>query len=438
MIEQSPAIKKDVLARAIMDPPTGKIASLVDKINEGYEFWDTVKYKKVVGCSSLDLWTYVKASRLKMQMKVWGKYNVKFSLTPEMQRICHEFDLKCGKSWNPNTIIAADVKEQFMANTIMEEAISSSQMEGAVTTRQVAKEMLRKDMQPKDVSQQMIVNNYHAIQFIAENKDVDLSADLILRLHQIMTTNTLSNVDGVGAFRSNDNVVVENGITHETVHVPPSYTEIPEFTKSLCAFFNGKDAELFIHPVIRAIVIHYMIAYIHPFVDGNGRTARALFYWYMLKQGYWLTEYLSISRIICRSKKAYEKAYQYAETDGMDIGYFVNYHLKVIDQAYKELLQYIEKKQNEKRMASSFLLLGDINERQAQVIQMFVDNPQNVITVKDLQVKFAVTPTTAKSDITGLLARGLLNEISFNKVKKGYMKGDMFDEVVKAVLYGKK
>lgn len=45
-----------------------------------------------------------------------------------------------------------------------------------------------------------------------------------------------------------------------------------------------------------------MIAYMHPFVDGNGRTARALFYWYMLKSGYWLTEYLSISRVIAKSK----------------------------------------------------------------------------------------------------------------------------------------
>jgi len=437
MIEKSPLIQEDDLAKALLKSPSGKLASLIDKINENYEYWDTVKYKKAPGYTSFDVWTYVKASRLKMQIKVWDKYNIKFSLTPEMQKICHEFDLKCGMSWNPNTIIPADFKEQFMVSTIMEEAISSSQMEGAVTTRQVAKEILRKEMQPKDVSQQMIVNNYHAIQFITENKDAPLSANLILQLHRIMTENTLNNSLGVGAFRNNDNVVVENGITHEIIHVPPSYTEIPDFIKELCTFFNDKETDRFIHPVIRAIIIHYMLAYIHPFVDGNGRTARALFYWYMIKQNYWLTEYLSISRIISRSKKSYEKAYQYSEIDGMDIGYFVTYHLKVIEQAYKELLLYIEKKQNEKRAANTFLLLGDINERQAQVIQMFTENPQCVITVKDLQVKFMITPTTAKNDIIGLLDRGLLREISFNKVKKGYIKGDMFDDVVKAVLNGK-
>ena len=58
-----------------------------------------------------------------------------------------------------------------------------------------------------------------------------------------------------------------------------------------------------------------MLAFIHPFVDGNGRTARSLVYWYMMKKGYWLTEYLSISRIIYRNKAQYEKAFLYTEAD---------------------------------------------------------------------------------------------------------------------------
>ena len=78
------------------------------------------------------------------------------------------------------------------------------------------------------------------------------------------------------------------------------------------SIFNG----VFIHPIVKGIIIHFLIAFIHPFVDGNGRTASAIFYWYMLRKGYWLTEYLSISRIISRSKRQYEKAYLYTECDG--------------------------------------------------------------------------------------------------------------------------
>ena len=74
--------------------------------------------------------------------------------------------------------------------------------------------------------------------------------------------------------------------------------------------------------------------------------------------------------------------------------------------------------------------IGDINERQAQILKMFIDNPKEVITVRNLQDKFLISPTTAKTDIIGLLQRGLLSEIAFNKVKRGYIKGKQFDELV--------
>jgi Fic family protein len=154
----------------------------------------------------------------------------------------------------------------------------------------------------------------------------------------------------------------------------------------------------------------------------------------MLKQGYWLMEYMSVSRVIANSKKSYEKAYLYVESDFMDVGYFIMYNLKVLDKAFKQLQAYIEKKQNEKMLANTFLQLGDINERQAQIIRMFVDNPNEVLTVKDVQTKFIIAPTTAKTDIIGLVQRGLLTEISFNKVKKGYIKGDLFDDSIKNII----
>ena len=242
----------------------------------------------------------------------------------------------------------------------------------------------------------------------------------------------MQNPQDSGCFRRNNDVVVENGITHETVHTPPTFEEIPNFVEDLCLFFNEKDAPQFIHPIIRGIIIHFMVAYVHPFADGNGRTARALFYWYMLKQGYWLTEYLSISRVIAKSKKSYEKAFLYTESDGMDMGYFVAYNMRVLQQSFKQLQDYIKRKQEEKRAANSFLRIGNINTRQAQIIKMFADDSNLVVTIADLQAQFLVSPTTAKADVVGLINMGLLAEISFNKVKKGYIKGEQFDEITKS------
>jgi len=348
-----------------------------------------------------------------------------------MQRLCHEFDMNFGQGWMYQPDITEDSKKQYLKSSLMEEAIYSSMIEGAATTRKVAKEMLRLNKQPKDRSQQMIVNNYNTIQFISNHKDKPLSVDLLLQIHRLITEKTLKNEDEAGRFRTaEDNVVVYDVMAGETVHTPPAANALLEFAKELCDYFNDGNVVSYVHPIIRGIIIHFMVGYFHPFVDGNGRTARALFYWYMLKEGYWMTEYLSISRVIAKSKRAYEKAYLYTEMDEMDLGYFINYNLKVLEQAYQELKEYIQRKQAEKKAAHQYMRLEYINNRQAQVIQRFVDNPDEVITVKDLQERFGISPTTAKQDIVHLMERGLLKEISFNKVKKGYIKGENFDAIV--------
>ena len=433
-IEKAPKIKQEELLNAILVAPNEQITSIVNNINDTFEYWDTVKYKKCPNnCSVHQLWTYVKAARLKNTIQVWKKYGISLTLTNSMQRMCHEFDMNWGGTWGTSSIIEDKNREQYLVGSLMEEAIYSSQMEGAATTRKVAKEMLKRKMTPKDKSQQMISNNYQTIQFIVQHKDTPLSPELLLQIHRLMTENTMSNAAEEGLFRTNNDVVVENGITHEIVHTPPTYEEIPAFVNDLCQFFNEQHSPQFIHPIIRGIIIHFMIAYVHPFSDGNGRTARALFYWYMLKQGYWLTEYLSISRVIAKSKKSYEKAYLYTEADNMDIGYFVAYNMRVLKLSFKQLQEYIKRKQNEKKAANTYLKLGGINTRQAQIIKIFADDPSTVITVGDMQAKFQISPTTAKSDITVLTNKGLLSEISFNKVKKGYVKGPLFDQTISSL-----
>ena len=423
------------LLESLATPLNEDIASVVDRINEEYEYWDTIKYKRCPkGCSAKNLWTHVKASRTKSAIRVWPKYNIVLGLTNHMQRMCHEFDMNFGGACGTSSIIPNDSKEHYQVSSLMEEAIFSSQMEGASTTRQAAKEMLRKRMTPKDKSQQMIANNYQTIQFVVQHQDTPLTVELLQHIHHLMTENTLENPEDVGRFRTNDEVVVENGITHEIVHRPPSHTEIPSFVNDLCTFFNEKQSQVFIHPIIRGIIIHFMIAYMHPFVDGNGRTARALFYWYMLKQKYWLMEYLSVSKVIAKSKKSYEKSFLYTEADNNDVGYFVAYNLRMLALSFKQLQDYLKRKQEERKAANAFLQLGDLNARQAQIIKMFVDNPKEVITVKDIQSRFLISATTAKGDIMGLLARGLIDEFAFNKVKRGYVRSERFEEIVKPII----
>lgn len=423
MIELPPKIDKKALVNALLKGIVPNIMPVVDKVNADYEYWDKIKYKKLPeGVTPQMLWTNVKASRLKSMIPVWDKYGINLCVTSQMQRLCHEFDMKFGSFWEVEGDTQSAEKKYYLSSSLMEEAIYSSKMEGASTTRIIAKDMLRKKKSPQNKSQQMIVNNYNTIQYIVEHKDEPLTEELLLTIHRLMTEKTLDNPEDAGHFRTNDNVVVADMVEGDVIYTPPSFQEIPEFVESLCDFFNNDNPRTFIHPIIRGIIVHFMLAFMHPFVDGNGRTARALFYWYMLKEGYKLTEYMSISRVIAKSKSSYEKAFRYVENDGNDMGYFVAYNLGALEKSFHQLRDYIQRKRREKRAASSFMMAGNINQRQALVLQRLKEEPDTIFTVKDVQDQFSVSSMTARKDLSDLVQQGYLTEIALNKVTRGYIK----------------
>lgn len=423
MIELPPKIDKKTLLDAVMMDVDAGLVPIINKINTDYEYWDKVKYKPLPkGYTPEMLWTFVKASRLRGMIPVWDKYGINLCVTSQMQRICHDFDMKFGSFWEADNDSQSSEKKYYLSSSLMEEAIYSSKMEGASTTRIVAKEMLRKKKTPQNKAQQMIVNNYTTIQYIVENKDEPLTEKGLLYIHRLMTEKTLDNPEDAGRFRTNNDVVVANMEDGDIVHTPPTFEEIPEFVTTLCDFFNNENHSTFIHPIIKGIIIHFMVAYMHPFVDGNGRTARALFYWYMLKENYKLTEYMSISRVIAKSKTSYEKSFRYTENDGNDMGYFVAYNLRALEISFQQLRDYIQRKQREKKAASAFMKAGNINQRQALVLQWLTEEPDIIYTVKDLQEQFSVSSMTARKDLSELVRQGYLEEIAINKVTRGYIK----------------
>ena len=332
MIENPPLITNAVSPEGIIRIlSTPKHMELLFKIEKEYLYWDKIKYLGTKELPADVLWQVVKLSRLTYANSVkFGNYTFIFKISNYIQQLLHEFDMNFGGALSGSATISEKNKQYYLLSSIMEEAIASSQMEGANTTRKVAKEMLRKQIKPKDKSQQMIYNNYNTIRFLSEQKKTNLTPGLLLEIHKKITEKTLDNPGDEGSFRKDDNIYVVNGITGEVAHEPPSYKDIPEIINKLCSFANNDD--VFVHPIIKAIIIHFIISFLHPFVDGNGRTARSLFYWYMLKKGYWMTEFLSISRIIYKKKGQYEKAFLYTERDGSDLGYFIQYNMNVLKE----------------------------------------------------------------------------------------------------------
>jgi len=424
MVENAPnLIVRDNL-KTIMDiVGNPSLQSLFNRIEEEYLFWDKVKYLAPKGVAPNNLWAAVKIKRqMQLQTIRFGRYEFHFSITPTIQSLLHEFDLNMGGSLSSNSIINEKDRQMYLISSIMEEAIASSQMEGASTTRKVAKDMLRKELKPKNRSQQMILNNYLTMRQLVEEKEEIIDLEMLQRIHRSITTRTLDDPTDEGRLRQTDDIYVVDGITGTIAHTPPTHSEIEGLLQDLFDFANDKYETVFIHPIVKGIIIHFVLAWIHPFVDGNGRTSRSLVYWYMLKKNYWLTEYLSISRVIYKNKKKYERMFLYTEGDGMDMTYFVLHNLQVMKQAYEDLKTYLAIKMEERNSILLYANIEGINEREMQILKLVNDTPSLVLTSRNVANRFGVSDRTARMDLTELAEQGYLKKIAINKKQHGYIK----------------
>lgn len=395
------------------------------RINNEYLYWDKVKYLAPKEVDPTMFWYAVKLQRRTNLHRIkFGKYTFYYNVTPIMQKLLHEFDLNMGGSLSSGGIIPERDKQIYLTNNIMEEAIASSQMEGASTTRKVAKEMLRKNSHPINKSQQMIVNNYQTIQHLVDQKDILLNQEMLLDVHRTISYKTLDDPSNEGVFRNTNDIFVVNAMTGDIAHTPPSYEEIEKILNDLYAFANDKYEDFFIHPIIKGIILHFMLAWIHPFADGNGRTSRSLVYWYMLKKGYWLTEYLSISRIIYKNKKKYERMFLYTENDEMDMTYFILFNLDVMKRAYEDLKIYLTHKIEERNTILHYGDIEGVNERQMRILKLIDDVPSSVLIAQEVANRFGVSTKTARTDLQTLADMGLLKRVSLNKKLSGYVKPD--------------
>lgn len=229
-----------------------------------------------------------------------------------------------------------------------------------------------------------------------------------------------------GSFRTSDDVHVYDHLAAESVYIPPARCCLQQELKALYDFFNDVDVSPvnFIHPVVKAIIIHFYLAYLHPFVDGNGRTARSLFYWYLLKNGYDIMEFLSISRIIHGQKNQYEKAFLYVENDGNDITYFIKNQLDVLEKAVGAFHTYLKRKIEDEKDRNKYVGREGVNERQASLLAYWDKNTEDYVTVEEYSRQYGVVKQTARNDLRRLCELGYVLEFPFNKRKSGFRRND--------------
>jgi len=389
--------------------------------DERYLHWDKLRrLEPPPGLDSEQWWLKVKLARAGEMRRIPlrdpdGK-RFRFGLPDLVLRHLHRIDQRCSGEVAMDEVVTSEREagQRFLVNSLMEEAIRSSQLEGATTSRLVAKELLLSGREPEDRSERMIVNNYRALQYMREEMGDELSPDSVLELHRIVTEGTLDDPSAAGRLQrpGEPRVAVFDRDDGRPIHIPPPAEQLPERMESLCEFANERDdGNLFVHPVLRSILLHFWLAYDHPFEDGNGRTARILFFWLMQKRGYWLAEYLPISRLIRKAPAQYARAFMETETDDGDTTYFLIHQLRIVERAIDDLHRYLQRKVAEVRDVE-LLLHGDddLNGRQLALLTEAIRHPDASYSFASHAASHRVTHETARSDLRRLAERGLLSQ----------------------------
>ena len=390
-----------------------------------YLHWDKLRYlKPPAGLTAQEHWLGSKMARwaLFKALPLLDKRQQPFKLAlPEpVLRMLHQIEEEA-KQFHGQSVRVKAVRDQYLVQSLVEEAISSSQLEGAKTSRQQAQRMLHQGRAPHNLDEQMIVNNYEAMHFVRSQQDESLTPQMILELHRIATEKTLDDASAAGRLRTEkDHMQVISQRAQEILHTPPAADELPARLQGLCDFANQPSTDFFIHPIIKAILLHFMLAYDHPFVDGNGRIARALFYWAMIRHGYWFSQFISISQIIKQAPVQYGRAFLWTETDDNDTTYFIIHQLDVIQKAIEQLKADLSRNRQELAQVEQLLeestLAHQLNYRQLNLLKHALNHPNSTYTIKEHQTTHRISYQTARMDLLNMENElGLLHKRKIGK-----------------------
>ena len=386
-----------------------------------YLHWDTLRFRKPPpGLTHEEWWWAVRWSRRfaspQLPLKAANNEPLTYCEPPMIREALRYFDMHAGGHLGARSeAMSQGEGRAHLTRSLAEEPFASSFIEGAATTRQIAKKLILEGREPRTRDELMVLNNFRGLQFVKQNKDEPLTVDMICEIHRIITQGTLEEDGDAGRVRTGDDIQVVDDTTGEVLHQPPPAAELERRLQGLVDFANdGGGKDQWLHPLLRAILLHFMLAYEHPFVDGNGRVARALFYWSALRSGYWLLEYVSISSVIAEAKIKYGQAFLEVETDAMDTTYFAVHQIEVLRAALDRFSKYMERKSSEVRTLARALEARRgrhaFNHRQAWLLNEFARGRQVRMTIAEHEQKHGVSYLTARADLERLTERKLLRK----------------------------
>lgn len=278
---------------------------------------------------------------------------------------------------------------------LIEEAYSTNTIEGADTT--VAETVkLRKGKRPTNKSQQMVYNTLNTIDSLEINK-FNFTQKEIMNVWDSLTYKVLDNEEIRGDLYRCGEVVIHNSL-NKTVFEAPSYIKVPMMMDLLEEYIKENSDE---DDIIKSIIIHYYLVYIHPFCDGNGRISRLLLSTYLIKKGYDIFNNVSITSEVLEDRSRYYKSLRDSENEYNDITPFIEFYLESINKVLDRYSRGFD-----------VGLRSRLNSNQTRFIVGAKKHKIRTVSVSEYSKKWNISEDEARGDLTELEDAELLTKVS--------------------------
>ena len=279
--------------------------------------------------------------------------------------------IEASKAVIENSPLVPAYEAKFRQEAIVRTVHHGTHIEGnPLEQPEVEKVLEGKDVTARDRDIQEILNYREVLKFINLKKDEPITEKSLLEIHKL-TTKKILKADEAGKYRYTQ-VRVTNSRTGETSYLPPPPSQIADLVRSFLLWLNQLGSEE-THPIIKAAITHYIITAIHPFVDGNGRAARALSMLVLFKDDYDIKKFFSLEEYFDRDAGSYytvlqKTSNQSKKLDERNLTSWIEYFT---DGLATELARVREKVQ---RLSVDLKLKGKmgqvpLNERQLKLVE---------------------------------------------------------------------
>lgn len=292
---------------------------------------------------------------------------------------------------------------KMQSQALILEAHHTTHIEGTQLTLEQSEQIWKgqhlEGVNPDDARE--LLNYRKAFDLVADyvGDGAPITEGLIREIHKCLVEGVRGNSAMPGDYRKTQNYVV-NSKTKDVIYTPPSALEVPLMMRELVEWAN---LEKEIHPVLISGIAQFQLVHIHPFLDGNGRTARLLSTLCLYQRGYDFKKLFTISEYYDRNRTDYYQALQSVRENNMDLTGWLEYFLRGLSTQLQEV------KTLGKEVIEKDILIKKyhLSKRQKLIIEYITK--YGSITIKEFEKMCPdVTRRTLQRELKGLVNKGIL------------------------------